>query len=583
MRRNFSSQGSLSVAQRMRLSVQLGGFALALPVFSVGPVEASVGEPVEPAKSLAQQLQGLVKTIRIHPRDAEDRYFASQEVMDSMETVVRLVLKNLFEFVYGSDDCRPTLRDLTRDFKIGHPRSPALADYACRFQHPSFLYGLSNSYLCILRDMCENVRLWRGASSGSFDALARFLKSDVEALRTTREMKVYHELILPSGPEVFLDSHEDSTESTEAAILRRTEEVEKFKQKVCEDYKVLANGVGKLFEQMIDELGSILGDLEDENCAKAYEFLKKRLNASYWFISICPFELERQAVGFKTSFREEPSEALALAQVRIFEMVLDFKLKFPEMNHDDSGSLGLFSKDYGFRGAFDGGPPLIGSVMARAPEDPGKWSAFLSIFGVVLEKLRTWVCSLLKKSQANGGSVADEQAKRWLNEVESNLCLVLESIGNSGGKQELYTLTGTFEKWDSIAVNIERMLVMLYGMGNLRRGEGEPGCYLIKLRQVIGKVLGEGAGVKSARTTKGPEAACGDENLQEEEGSQAGPEPDQSEGNSVNSAEGLMLPDDCVAGGGTNGPMAERALILQSELAEEFAEGMDLGSELELC
>ena len=126
------------------------------------------------------------------------------------------------------------------------------------------------------------------------------------------------------------------------------------------------------------------------------------------------------------------------------------------------------------------------------------------------------------------------------------------------------------------------MLGILYGTENLRRGEGEPGCYLIKLKEVIGKVLGEGAGVKSARTTKGPEGACGDESIQKE-GSQAGPEPDQDEGNSVNSATGLMLPDGCLAGGGTNGPMAERALILQSELAEEFAEGMDLGSELELC
>ena len=95
------------------------------------------------------------------------------------------------------------------------------------------------------------------------------------------------------------------------------------------------------------------------------------------------------------------------------------------------------------------------------------------------------------------------------------------------------------------------MLVMLYKGVDLRRREGEPG-HLIKLRQVIGKVLGKGAGVKSARVMQRPEEACGDESLQEE-GSQAGLGPDQDKGNSVNSAEGLESPDDCVAGGGIGG------------------------------
>ena len=68
---------------------------------------------------------------------------------------------------------------------------------------------------------------------------------------------------------------------------------------------------------MIDELGSILGDLEDENRAKAYEFLKTRLNESFLFFAIHADELESRATGFKTSFGEEPSEVLALAQVRM--------------------------------------------------------------------------------------------------------------------------------------------------------------------------------------------------------------------------------------------------------------------------
>ena len=81
-----------------------------------------------------------------------------------------------------------------------------------------------------------------------------------------------------------------------------------------------------LLDQMIDELGSILGDLEDENCAKAYEFFKKRLNGRFLFLAIHADELESRATGFKTSFWEEPSKVMALVQVRIFAKVLDFKL-----------------------------------------------------------------------------------------------------------------------------------------------------------------------------------------------------------------------------------------------------------------
>ena len=72
-----------------------------------------------------------------------------------------------------------------------------------------------------------------------------------------------------------------------------------------------------LLDQMIDELGSILGGLEDENCAKAYEFLKKRLNESFLFLAIHADELESRATGFKTSFWEEPSKVMALVQVRM--------------------------------------------------------------------------------------------------------------------------------------------------------------------------------------------------------------------------------------------------------------------------
>ena len=160
------------------------------------------------------------------------------------------------------------------------------------------------------------------------------------------------------------------------------------------------------------------------------------------------------------------------------------------MAHASLYGLRFFSRDGEFCGAFDDGPPLVGNVMVSALEDPGKQSEFPERFVGALRELRRWASSLYMKFQwSNDGSVGVGQAKEWLSAVESNLCLVLESIGKGDRKQGLYALARTFWHWDSIAVNIERVLVMLYKGVDLRRREGEPG-HLIKLRQVIGKVLG---------------------------------------------------------------------------------------------
>ena len=160
------------------------------------------------------------------------------------------------------------------------------------------------------------------------------------------------------------------------------------------------------------------------------------------------------------------------------------------MAHVSLYGLRFFSRDGEFCGAFDDGPPLVGNVMVSALEDPGRQLEFPEQFGDALRKLRKWASSLYMKFQwSNDGSVGVGQAKEWLSAVESNLCLVLESIGKGDRKQGLYALARTFWHWDSIAVNIERVLVMLYKGVDLRRREGEPG-HLIKLRQVIGKVLG---------------------------------------------------------------------------------------------
>ena len=130
--------------------MQLGRLALALAVFRVGPVEASVGEPVEPAPSLAQQLQSLVTRVTTHPRSGSRYYFVCQELVDAMRAVVGLVLENLFEFVHGNDDCRSILKGLTDGFGTSYPESDALKDYACPFQDLLFLCELGNCYRIIL-------------------------------------------------------------------------------------------------------------------------------------------------------------------------------------------------------------------------------------------------------------------------------------------------------------------------------------------------------------------------------------------------------------------------------------------------
>ena len=119
-------------SQRMRLSMQLGGFALALAVFSVGLVEASMGEPVEPAPSLAEQFQSLAAMVTTRPRDAEDCYFASQELVDGIGAVVSLVLDNLFEFAHDNSNCQLILQGLIRGFCIANPGSYMFTDYAGR-------------------------------------------------------------------------------------------------------------------------------------------------------------------------------------------------------------------------------------------------------------------------------------------------------------------------------------------------------------------------------------------------------------------------------------------------------------------
>lgn len=119
--------------------------------------------------------------------------------------------------------------------------------------------------------------------------------------------------------------------------------------------------------------------------------------------------------------------------------------------------------------------------------------------------------------------MSDEQLEKWLKEVEGNLCMMLTAIKVTGGELGFYTLGRLITHLEPLAVMIERMLSILYGAGGLKRGEGEPGCFLVKLRQVIESLCPSFriiSGIKGFHNTGGPEEVSGGEDQQRSDPSQ---------------------------------------------------------------
>ena len=482
----------------MRLFRQLGRFSLA--ALSVGLVE--------PAPSLALQLENQAGIIRAHC--CGFHYPPGQKLADDIRAMMNLVVSNLSKFSDEYEACEPVLGSLLDEFILSFPGRYATTDYTCRYQDLSFLDNLCRAYQQALLHMNHIVEWWRETGSDSFDALAIFINDDIEAIRMRCEVEVYHHHILSSSPEVFLGGRTGAIGSVWRAIGGTAKSVENFRRVVCADYETLVGGMVDLFSRMIEELVDILRGFEGAHRVGAYKRLRWWLSSNFEGLFFAyPDDLEQKVASFKTGAGKEPSEVLALAQVRIFGELLKLKLEFPEMDHNDSPVSRFFSLNGAYSVA-GSGPPLIGREIMR---DFGhlKGSEFLSKFRDGIEFLRMWVHSHYNELQLGDDCwVTDEQAKTWLSEVEEDLGFILEIIGKSEGKEGLYALAESFEHWDSIAVTVERILVILYGRGNLNRGKGQPGYFLTKLREVIRRMLGEGPGLKNACSTQGPEKCMGE-------------------------------------------------------------------------
>lgn len=527
----------------MRLFRQVGGLALAFALLGVELVGASVAKLTEPAPSLAQRLRHWAEVFQAHPRNELGEYPVSQPVVDFIKAALDMVVDNLLEFT-ADKTCQSILKELEPGLGVPLVGSDkATTDYTQCREFRWSLSKLGNSYLKVLCDMNEIVELRLEAGSESFDALNKFLKNSIRALENGHKMHIYDFGIFPCDPKQVLSERIDFIKSAQEKVAQLTEEdVETFIGTVYADYGALVSETTILLEQMIKDLEIILKGVEEAHRVGAYEFLKERLAISFdeSFFDGC-VDLEELAINFRTRLWKDPTEVLALAQLQIVSKLLKFKLDFPQMNHEiNLGSGMLFSYDHEFWDAFDEGPPLIGEAMVRELGDPEKGFGPLSPFEEGIESLRAWVYSLYEKLQPSSDRpVAAGQAREWLNEVEANLYLVLEGIEKSDGRQGLYNLASTFEHWASIALNIERMLVMLYGTENIERGEGEPGHFWVKLTFVIDKICVTSMAISYV------EASTAQRDQRGEYGGQQGSVDFQSESDCIQRASGVARTGGC--------------------------------------
>lgn len=172
-----------------------------------------------------------------------------------------------------------------------------------------------------------------------------------------------------------------------------------------------------------------------------------------------------------------------------------------------------------------------------------------------------WAWSLYKELGPDGDrSVTHEQAKRWLSDVENNLCMALEIIDFVDMRQALCTLAYLMQLGlEHVVALVEGIWGIFQEAGKLRRREegergrrlikleeGERGRLLIKLEEAIGNVLSErGAGLKSARSTRGPEKYGGDDQQEGDycQHESCPTEPDLREEGGASLAAGLESPD----------------------------------------
>lgn len=456
--------------------------ALVIGVLGARLVEASAEGLNESASSLAAQLSAHLEAIATQPCAKDNFLRASQELVDKLKATLNLITDRFFEFVEDYDVLQPMLESTLRRWPVSSSNEPMTKIYARRYQDPNFLQTLALSYSHAL----ENLMLiaadlpWHEDGFESLGALPKFLRSYTEALRVNCEAHVYSESIFATNPSEMGQG-----------------EVEETKRIVCADYEALTHKMVNVFEEMAETLKEILL-LPGFESGMGYQKLAELLN--YSLISLffdSPIQMNDRTASFKSHNNNwvGPSEALASVQIQVIWKILELRLKFPGLNHVKRGLSGFFPKDDFFQTSLDEGVLLISREaisLGGTVKDPEKCLADVAkrveYFAIQAGR---WAYTLFQSLLAGDAHLeSHKKAKKWLSQIEANLCLLLGAIEASEEQKGRLIVAVSLGGLGMIAVNIERMLSMpwLYEPGQLERREGEPGHFLIKLRQVVGGV-----------------------------------------------------------------------------------------------
>lgn len=461
-------------------------------------VEAGSSRVNEPASRLSELLVRHQQAIWGQPRNDYGFYIVSQELVDEVKAALDLLVDNLADLSGDLDAYKSVLESLNFRPLLSYPGAPNVKDYSSRYQDPGFLYNLGLAYFCALDGMVDIVSLLSDTDGGTLSALAEFLRADIGALLVSRQVELYSDNILGT---VLWQAHQ-------GAVQQGIKQVEECKQIICTDCEVLVTELADLLDQMVEELGRVLASIDETRHDATCQLLRRRLDYNFGrFSDLSPGKVNVIAAVFESKLWGRPLRALASAQIRMYRKILEFGLGFPRLDHDESRSSEAIARDFWFRGTFHDGPPLIKDDVIS--EGAGDSVELLRKFRETVKPLKEWIFSLYLDLRPDGnGTVSHDQAETWLGKIEGTLILILEAVNANDERQEKCMLVILLYHFGWIALNIERALRLLYAPPRrLERGKGKLGYFLVRLRQIMAKVLllEGGPGVKNARATQGAE------------------------------------------------------------------------------
>ena len=510
--------------------------ALVLALCGVGSAGGSARELAGPA-SLAEQLHSRLIAL-MEQSDPEGRLPTSPKTVGEVKAALDLVVGRFPEFVENYDACNQTF-EWGGVLSFNKPSDDFVENYAKLDQDPRFLYRLGKSYLWILGIMDDILGLWWENKLGCLDALAKFLGASVEALRVKRELNEYWRVIFQEGLLLLQCIQEDAAGSDQGA--------ERAKRDVCAKYEELAKGATDLFGKMLMELESILSGLEDAQRTRPYRIFQESLTRCFGSVVKLSDDLKEWESRLMAGDQKMPSEIQDRMNVEIFRKLLEFKRKFPNLDHEHEDNSLLFPRCSLFQ--ISNGPPLIEegtpelpviTDFLQRPESDEYLLANSKLWGL---KNWTWSLHLIMREDGDR-SVSYEQAKLWLGDVERNLCMVLDTIDFADRRQALCALARLLRVGlEHVAALAEGIWGILQEAGKLGREEDGRGRLLTKLEQAIESVSREGPGSKNARSTREPEEHEGGDQQGSDCCQQAscptGPEPDLREEGDASLAAGL--------------------------------------------